>query len=253
MPILKEDLCWPIIQYVGNSDRLSQFEVVLESVKQAKPKIFQMSFAFPGMDTVIVCTSSDAVYCLLLEIKLTAADTPTSLTHQIKVKLGTQMKKHFSSQLRQANIKCSVISVFVMWYPIPPNILDYNIWEEALDNAKKRDDSVSKDDFSDAILILGREQLTIFYSSLSPFADIAFSGLNAMQSSECRLLLRITKLNVHYVLYFQLNLLNFLFMRSAARHLPSSKTQGPQRTARDDLNQHTYMGKFKVCNKFTVV
>ena len=136
------------------------------------------------MDAAIVCTCQNdptAIYCLLLEMKYTTSDLPSGLKGKIAKKLSTQIQNRFAKQLREAakknDLTCHVISVFVAWHNLPRQLLQSNIWNEALMLAAKNSKAnVSEDDFSDAILVLGREQLKTFYSSMSPYAEFAFGA-----------------------------------------------------------------------------
>lgn len=179
---LEQELLWPKNHRTNNTP-FSEFNLLVDAIKNPalKPSIFQFSHTFPGIDAAIVCTdSAQEVWCLLLEMKFSTKDSSTVhlLSELIENKLRIQAEKKYASLLRNASSRnCHVLSVFTMWHILPLGLHDVNPWKKVVACT-----GISETDFSDAILILGRKQLSQFYVSLSPLAEYAFGGDHKRES-----------------------------------------------------------------------
>ena len=174
---LKQPVCWSVIDKLP---LVSQFEDVLDAVKQATPGFFKMDYSLHGFDAVIIGTSHDSIWCYLLEMKFITKLIPnSSLKQQIVNKLVTQFQSHHVSALHKAakHRTCYVISVFPAWHILPLDLLDFDIWK-----ASNATSIPAVNDVMDAVLVLGRNQLEQFYCSLSPYAEFALLGPNSLES-----------------------------------------------------------------------
>lgn len=165
--IFQEKLLWPIStkrQHEVKSP--TQLLEILE--KGGYPYFIKCTGSFPGIDAVIICLNAEKreeVWCILLEMKFTCdiKSNTSTITGLIKEKLNkVPFMKDVRATLQKRYATCRVISVFIMWHSMKSFKADCDPWP----------DNLTEENLPDALLLIGREQLSDFYVSLMPLYSI---------------------------------------------------------------------------------
>ena len=191
--VFNSKLQWPVsISYFDKE--LSSFEEFENYIKRiSSPSMLKCSRSFPGIDAIIICrdATTKQLWFLFLEMKYSLIIPAATARMIIVSKLNLQRK--YIKCLRSQNSAFHIISVFVMWRKMEsaqifnwnpyPNIRVYE--SQATTNQAHffpqwvpnpfsylRSKPPKDDCHPDGILVLGHQQLSKFYSSLTPFSDL---------------------------------------------------------------------------------
>ena len=171
---LNSELRWPVNKYttkyvMRNIDELDRY------IKLNRLNFIKCHHNFKGIDAIIICRNKRTAQLtfLLLEMKY-SGNSPSMLSKAIILE-KLNLQKDVVAKLRIHNNKFQVISVFVLWRELESDLLNWFPWPNRNRSSahymlRKRRMPIPNN-LPDGIIVLGKNQLKQFYSSLSPFAD----------------------------------------------------------------------------------